>query len=394
MRVLLAIVALFLAAGLAELRAETPKRELPAPTGKYSIGRVPHYWTDEARGEPPAARELRVDVWYPAEPAAGATKAPYCSDLAALRKAIGAESFLWGSLSTHAVADAPIAAGTSRYPIVLFTPGHGMNACQYTALIEELVSHGYVVAGVDHPSQSKAIVYADGRVAGVVEGDKAIYSDPKKSLQNYRDRVELRSADLQHVLNRLNALDAGQDDSRFAGRLDLARVGVLGHSLGGVAAAEACHDDPRIKAAVNMDGHANSLPFLLDEEGRGPQKPFLELTDAATPPTDKQLAQWKVSRDEFEQQSAAQAQRVASLMRAIDGGSYRVSIAGTRHQSFGDAAIWDPGTPQERVRRIQIMRDYVRAFFDKFLLDNEKTLLDETTGESDMVTVERFQPDG
>jgi hypothetical protein len=201
---------------------------------------------------------------------------------------------------------------------------------------------------------------------------------------------------LRFVLDQLQRLDAGQGvsegDKKFAGRFDLQRVGVIGHSIGGVAAPEACSDDPRFKASVNMDGHAASLPFFPSKDGNGPRQPFLELTDGPPIPTDQELDKAKMTRGEFNQKTASVARFVDDLMRTIVGGGFRVTIPGVRHQSFSDAAIWDPGTLEERYRRIQIMRDYVRAFFDKTLLGKEQTLLDADSSPYSEVTVERFGP--
>lgn len=59
----------------------------------------------------------------------------------------------------------------------------------------------------------------------------------------------------------------------LAGSLDLFRVGMFGWSLGGAASAQAMHDDPRIKAAVNMDG-----TFWGPLAQEGVNRPFLLLT--------------------------------------------------------------------------------------------------------------------
>jgi hypothetical protein len=48
---------------------------LPAPTGRFGIGRVTVLWTDPSRIEPLAPRlkhrELMVNIWYPADPRPG-----------------------------------------------------------------------------------------------------------------------------------------------------------------------------------------------------------------------------------------------------------------------------------------------------------------------------------
>jgi pimeloyl-ACP methyl ester carboxylesterase len=62
------------------------------------------------------------------------------------------------------------------------------------------------------------------------------------------------TADCRFVLDQLEQLNASDPSGTFRGRLDLERVGMFGHSLGGATALLLCHDDPRCKAGVNVDG--------------------------------------------------------------------------------------------------------------------------------------------
>jgi predicted dienelactone hydrolase len=377
--------------------AATGGRELPAPTGKLSVGRVAFFWTDDSRPELQTEdeddhRELRVDVWYPAEPPEGATAAPYCPDLRTLGKRLGAETILLGSIRGHTLAAPPIVPGTARYPVLILSPGYGTNAIQYTGLVEELVSHGYVVATVDHPFQSRAIAYPDGRIVTVIPSSSLPSADPQARELDYQAQIEVLAADLRFVLDQLTRLNAGETESQFAGRLDLERVAVVGHSIGGIAGAKTALADTRFKAVVNLDGHHQGLPLLLDDKGHGPRQAFIELTDGNAPPTDKQLAAWKMSRVQFEEQLAVNTKRVDELMSGIDGGSFRVTAPGIRHGSFSDMAIWDPDSLEARHRRIQIIRDYSRAFLDKVLRNDEHTLLDSDASPYAEVKVERFGP--
>lgn len=387
---------LVLAAPVAHLSA-AERMALPPPTGKLPIGRMTYFWKDASRGEPNTPdeqdkREVRVYVWYPAAADASGETAPYWPELKTLAKSMLADSILFGALRTHALAEATPAKDEDRYPVLLLSPGMGMNGVQYTGLVEDLVSHGYVVATVDHPYQCRAIALPDGRAVFPARTSAAPPSDAQQAFENYRRLVEIRSADLRFVLDELKRLDAGTDDSRFAGRLDFDRVGVLGHSLGGVAATEACQDDPRFKSVVNLDGHARSLPFLPDALDRGPRQPLVELTDVPSPPSDRELQKRGETREQFERRLAAEKQRSDHAMRTVGGGSFRVSIAGARHQSFSDAVVIDPGTVDERLQRIEVIRGCVRAFFDKTLLGKQDTLLDRPSSPYSEVTIERFTP--
>src|SRR5207244_3013291 len=40
------------------------------------------------------------------------------------------------------------------YPLILFSPGYTAGATSYLSLIMPLVSHGYAVAGLNHPNES------------------------------------------------------------------------------------------------------------------------------------------------------------------------------------------------------------------------------------------------
>ena len=50
--------------------------------------------------------------------------------------------------------------------------------------------------------------------------------------------------------------------ARIAAKLDLTRLGVAGHSMGGVAGAQFCVEDRRCKAALNLDGIPQYGPMI------------------------------------------------------------------------------------------------------------------------------------
>ena len=62
------------------------------------------------------------------------------------------------------------------------------------------------------------------------------------------------TSDIAFVLDRLARLNASDSSGKFGGRLDLTRVGVFGHSLGGAVAAQFCHEDFRCRAGIDIDG--------------------------------------------------------------------------------------------------------------------------------------------
>ena len=86
------------------------------------------------------------------------------------------------------------------------------------------------------------------------------------------------TSDISFVLDRLRRLNASDSSDELAGRLDMTRIGVFGHSFGGAVAAQFCHDDARCQAGIDIDGAlhgsvvqdglARPFMFLLSDHRR------------------------------------------------------------------------------------------------------------------------------
>ena len=99
-------------------------------------------------------------------------------------------------------------------------------------------------------------VEADGRVIG-----RAPANNVENANSNLDDPVVGRLlamwlTDMKAVVDQLQQLNEGPS-GMFAGRLDLSRLGTVGHSFGGAQALQFCHDDVRCRAAIDLDG----IPF-------------------------------------------------------------------------------------------------------------------------------------
>jgi dienelactone hydrolase len=240
-------------------RREQATRELPRLTGPHRVGRRTIEWVDGRRTDPYGRqhepREVPAVVWYPAAPSASAAAAAY------LPKAWKLHAALWGvaanRVATHSVEDAPVAAGAERFPVLLFSPA-GWPPYFYAAMLEEIASHGYVVVALAHSHEMIPMTittrgrrrwFRNAAIAGALTVSKRPHAD------DVRDRgavVDVKAADLRFALDQLAALDNGSGP--LAGRIDLSRVGVFGHSFGGAAAVVACRADPRFVACANLDG--------------------------------------------------------------------------------------------------------------------------------------------
>lgn len=232
--------------------------ELPPPTGPYCIGATDFHFVDPARDEPSTPddpndpREVMVRVFYPAEVNGGGSYGVYMEGGTLTSAAAEANKphieALLSATSVQYKVDAPMANG--EFPLLLFSPGLGMSYQESTSILEEMTSHGYIVAAINHPYLSRMTAFPDGREVPLVE-----LLDDVDMWEFLDERLPLLIGDLQLVLDNLITLN---DEPLFAGRIDTDRIGALGHSFGGAASLAFINADSRVTAGINMDG---SMPF-------------------------------------------------------------------------------------------------------------------------------------
>ncbi|GHG53928.1 alpha/beta hydrolase family protein [Streptomyces griseocarneus] len=348
---------------------------LPAPTGPYPVGTVPLRLVDRARTDPwlaaRTARELMVTLWYPARPGPARRPAPQLPPgvAAAWQRLVETkEEFSvrpgaadWAATMTHAVTRAPVLRRRGGLPVVLYSPGRNMPRGFGTVLAEELASRGHLVVAVDHTHETIAVEFPDGRVEAVKDATETA---------TLRALVDVRVADVRFVLDRLEALNRGDDPDGglrtqplppgLAGCADLSTVGMFGHSIGGATAAQAMHDDSRILAAADLDGAVGSGPQALGtvvEDGL--DRPFLLMNSVIGNHRDDVLA---------------------TLWRNLRGWHRNLQMLSAGHYAYTDLQAQVPrlaaagampadkpaglvGTVDPR-RSLQAQRAYLNGFFD------------------------------
>ena len=256
--------------GLAEQSA------LPMPTGEHCLGKTSLHLVDPNRPERFTAddrdhRELMVKIWYPRADHPRKERAAYVDP----RTAAWMQSMVpvvpldaFARIGPHATVDAPMREG-ERYPVILFSPGFGLVTEIFSAILEDLASHGYVVVGIDHPYFSGLTVFPDGREVAFRADAPLLF--------------EVLVEDQRFVLDQLEALNS-KGSGIFAGHLDLARAGAFGHSIGGAASVQTARADARVKAAIDIDGAVfgeigawqTPVMLILSEDHRFASDPTLE----------------------------------------------------------------------------------------------------------------------
>lgn len=184
----------------------------------------------------PSGRKLAV--WYPA----AGKEQPFSYTRAS--------QGLRGSVAP----DAPPAA-CPRVPLVLFSHGLGGCALQSTFLTEEIARRGYVVAAPDHRDAATCSIDDEGLRLQNIRTEQPLL-DPAR----WDDRSELgRLEDLRAAIARV------ADDAALKRIADTARVGAVGHSLGGyavlgLAGAWPTWRTPEVRAVVALSPFVT--PFI------------------------------------------------------------------------------------------------------------------------------------
>lgn len=327
-----AAMALVLGAG-ALPSALLPVFRVPPPDGPHAVGTLVFQATDASREEhyTDAAgdrREIAIQVWYPSEDVSGAG-APWLErpDLhsGVLSAQVGMPPFFFdhvGAVRTNAIEGAPVAEG-GPFPVLVYS--HGWNAWRgiNTDQVETLASHGYVVIVPEHAYGANLSIHPDGRaiynLPSIVPdreevGDEAYFASIRRLVDTY-------AGDIRFCLDKAAEWQAAGGASPFGGKLDLARIGVFGHSTGGGAVAEAMAEDDRIQAACAMDLWA--LPVSDDLLEAPKSTPFLGLESEV----------W--SSDE-------NTARIGRFLQSLGGDAWYGTIAGTRHNDFTVVPLTTP----------------------------------------------------
>ncbi|WP_282079539.1 alpha/beta hydrolase family protein [Aquimarina algiphila] len=369
-----------------------PIFSLPTPTGKYKIGSdYIHLKTDreeEITENTNDKRELMIKVWYPAN-IKNEEKEPYLNDgdRIGFAKKYGLPKSTFNYLNyveTHTYKSPKVV--NEKFPVLIFSHGSYSKASGYYAIIEEIVSQGYIVLNINHTYESTGTLFPNGTIKfynkeydekyvstqqmgelawksqqdfnnAKTENEKLLVS--RNILKNYiaADITKRWSKDISSVID---LLETWNKSSFLASRLDTNKIGVFGHSQGASAVGQSLLEDNRIIAGVSLDGvqWGNMIDSTL-------KKPFLIIS-----------SDWKFPHPNFN-------------TYAFRNGSstifYDAKIENSGHASFMDIPLMvnlqfvnEAGTINPN-SVYKITTETVLRFFDMYLNDKPTNLINLKT---------------
>jgi len=235
-------------------------------------------------------------------------------------------------------------------PVVLFSHGLGGSRENNAYLGLHWAARGYVVVFVQHPGSDESVWKDKRRLQRMVAMRKAA------NAENFLARVQ----DVPAVLDQLQRWSQNRDHP-LAGRLDLNKVGMSGHSFGAMTTqalggqrfddGSVSYADARIKAAIMF---SPSSP----RQGGDPNLAFGQVR-----------IPWMLmtgTKDVAPIGDADVASRLAVFPALPPGQKYEIVLDGAEHSAFTDRAL--PGEAEQRnPNHHRVILALSTAFWDAFL---------------------------
>jgi hypothetical protein len=235
---------------------------LPKPNGTYEVGVGVMELIDESRLQPFAPtvqhRKLMVSLFYPVNSNKPTTPVLYFPpETAAFEDSseqsnygLASPNGTFEKLALQLAGKSPQTQGTLDFPVVLFSPAEATTRLFYSVIAQTIASSGYIVVTIDAPYDVDIVEYPDGSVA-LINATVAASA----TVADIDLAVSVRAQDASFVLDQLhNSSVTSQLIPGSSHGLNVSKVAMFGHSLGGVASAAAMLNDSRIAGGLNMDG--------------------------------------------------------------------------------------------------------------------------------------------
>lgn len=242
-------------------------------------------------------------------------------------------------------------AATSPAPVVLFSHGLGGSRNGSAFLGKHWAARGYVAVFLQHPGSD------DGTWRDVPPAERMKSLRAAASPQNFFLRVK----DVSAVIDQLTKWQ-NETGHPLAGRLDLERIGMSGHSFGAVttqavsgqsAAGSPRFTDRRIKAAISMSPSPPAMAKVEDAFG-SVTIPWMLMTG---------------TKDQAFVADFTPEQRMKIFPALPAGGKYELILDKAEHSAFTETALPGDSEPRNPNHHRAILA-LSTAFWDAYLKDD------------------------
>ena len=261
-------------------------------------------------------------------------------------------------------------------------PAEGTTRLFYSAIAKTVASSGYVVVTIDTPYDVDIVEYPDGSVALL---NQTIVNNITPA--TFDLAVETRAQDGSFVLDQLtNKTVISQLIPGSAQGLNVSKVAMFGHSLGGAATAAAMLNDNRIAGGLDMDG-ALGGPVVQ----KGLDRPFMFMAHTGhirsnnSSPADPYNSWFTI----WPQLRAFKLDIVLALSLHYTFSDYPITFQTLGIVPNNTSAQAAHVTSMDGKRALKIVTTYATAFLDFVLHGKNSTLLENPVPEFPEVTFDR-----
>lgn len=243
--------------------------------------------------------------------------------------------------------------GNGPWPVIIVSHGLGGSRDGYEYLGRHWAGHGYVSVHLQHLGSDTAVWKGK---ANPMQAMRVAVGDITNAMH--------RPVDVSFAIDRLVEMSKG--DGPLAGRLDLARVGMAGHSFGawttlavaGLGARRPLFRDERIKAAIPMSAPP-ARPWQRNRAYRHIRIPLLHMTGTLdhSPIRDTKAAERRVPFDRID--------GAEQYLVTFEGGDHMV-FSGRRWRNVSQEPGAD-GDASRDARFHDLIRQSTVAFWDTYL---------------------------
>lgn len=364
----------------------TKAYELPYPSGQFGIGEVSYPLAPSAigLGSESINGGRKLTVWYPA-------RLDYRTSVA-VQNVWSYSKGLARFVQTHTVQNATIVEGTTKFPLIVFCPNADNPAAAYLSQIENLVSHGYIVASREDGNPPHLMAFGDTKLL-TYEADlrrasfwpKTKRDDVLGRADGFQYQRELSDSEsLRLALDQITLLVTNKlERPPFADRIDLLHAGALGQGSGGSSVAQFCASHSEISACVDEDGWSAAGLFSKAMATPLPRQSFLWINVRANMPDDAALQYARISRDRFRQILDTAAIRAELELTSMGAHAYQATLTspGVLDKNFTDGPlVWSMASQHradDKARMaLAVTNTLVRSFFDCHLKHWQTSVLE------------------
>lgn len=224
-----------------------------------------------------------------------------------------------------------------KYPLVVFSHGAFGILMSNASTFTELASNGYVVASIGHPYHSFYTQDIDGKpIIADMNFINSIYTanemeDGPEQQAIIDQWMDVRLADIHFVLNTIAQQVRNQSENSFFNKIDLDKIGLMGHSLGGAASAQIGRERQDVDAVIILDA-----TMLGETEGFDNGTPVFNKTPYPVP----LLNIYREAHYETALPYGEKYENFHAAARALC--SYEVVIKNAGHMSFTELPLFSP----------------------------------------------------